>query len=48
MRSVLLGLLSSSEETGEEADRETGEKEAVLETVSKKLDRVVEKILVNP
>ena len=47
LRAVLWGLLTSAEEAAVEEDREAGEKEAELEKVSKKLDIVVKKILVN-
>ena len=46
-RAVLWGLLTSAEEAAAEENREAGEKEAELENVSKKLDIVVKKILVN-
>ena len=48
VRAVFWGLLTSAEEATLEADREEGETEADLEKVSKKLDVVVNKILVNP
>ena len=44
---MLWGLLTSAEEAAAEENREAGEKEAELEKVSKKLDIVVKKILVN-
>ena len=46
-RAVLWGLLTSAEEAAAEENREAGEKEAELENVSKNLDIVVKKILVN-
>ena len=48
VRAVFWGLLSTAEEAAVEAEKEAGEKEDLLETVSKKLDIVVKKILVNP
>ena len=48
VRAVLWGLLTSAEEAAGEEDRKAGEQDAELETVSKKLDGVVKKILVNP
>jgi hypothetical protein len=48
VRAVFSGLLTSAEEAALEADSEAGEKEAHLERVSKKLDMIVKKILVNP
>ena len=48
VRAVFWGLLTSAEEAAIKADREAEEKEAHLEHVSKKLDTIVKKILVNP
>ena len=48
VRAVFWGLLSTAEEAAVEAEKEAGEKEDLLETVSKKLDIGVKKILVNP